>query len=201
MTHEVARMLASSLLPLYTRNLVTVLGGMVKTATQKRDEKTVKFPVPFSSESMPLRVGNEDFVPDYRQRAILYFEGENAVIESNEVNKTKLSSNLRLVCWFNAEKFETTDGSSVHVALFAEIMALLPKATRLPGKALGMKLKFSDVQESVPRIFSKYSYTEERGQFLLPPFYAFGIGINASYQINHCNDNGQLFPSDVSNVN
>lgn len=197
MTPEVARILAVSLLPLYTNKLITVLSGLVKTASVDQDGKKVRFPVPYDPDAMPFQIESTDLVPDSYQRGIIYFEGESAAIESGTANKTKMRSVLRLVCWYNSEKFELRQPGAMHSALFGEIMALLRQAKRVPTNLHALTLEMQDVQETTPRLFSKYTYTEERGQYLQPPYFAFGITISATYQINHCDEDRKLFPVDA----
>ena len=189
MISEVAKILALSLMPMYASQKVTVLGGLVKVASQEIKEKQIeKFPIPYSAGSQPMQISNDAFIPDSSQRAIIYFEGSDSNVTMFENNKSRFKAALRLICWYNADKFQTDDDSSVHISLLAEILGLLPSAKRLSDQILALDIVPGSIIDSTPRLFSQYSYKEEKGQYLLPPYYALGIDLTTTFQINHgCN--------------
>lgn len=196
MISEVARVLSLSLMPLYTNKIVTVLGGLAKTATVLKDGKPLRFPIPYGAKSQSMQIEDDSFIPDSRQRAIIYFEGTNADITAYENNKSKFRAALKLVCWYNLEMFETVNSASVQISLLSEILGLLPGAKNISDEILGLTVIAGAVQDSTPKLFSQYSYKEERGQYLQPPYYSLGIDIVTTFQINHgCH--GKLIPINV----
>ena len=186
MTHEVAKVLAQSLKPMHANSLITVLAGLVKTATTTaRDNRPVKLPVLFGQYSNPIQVESKDLIPSSEQRSIIYFEGSDSSITQFYNDKSKMRSNVRLICWYNSEKYDLIEQSSIAISLLSNILALLPNAKKLSKDILGLEITPGTVYDSTARLFSQYSYKEEYAQFLLPPYYAFGIDIQVTYQLNH----------------
>lgn len=186
MTHEIAKILAQSLSPLYDAELITILCGLVKTVSQARDNAIIRFPVPYDTDAPVYQIENSDLIPDHGQRAIVYFEGTDTLISDNQLRKSKASSGLRLVCWYNSERMQVTEGNSLHSLLIGSFLGLLKEA-RPPqdGIIVAMKAEANRVIDSYDSLFAKYSYVKERGQYLQSPYFAFGIDINVTYQINH----------------
>lgn len=189
MNHAVAKVLAEALEPLYTIKLVSVLAGLVKTAvTETKDKKPKKFPIPFSSDSQPLQITNDSLIPDSSKRAIIYFEGNDTQMTDFTDKRSRMTSNLRLICWYNADQYETKRGS-VHTALLSYVLGQIPKAKQLADDIYITKIDIGKIHDSTAKLFSQYTYKEERGQFMQPPYYAFGIDITVEFQLNHfCHD-------------
>lgn len=186
MTNDVARALADSLTPLYNSKIITVLAGLSKMAvTETRDQKTLRYPVPYDNDSQPMQVENDSLIPNQNQRAIVYFEGTDSDVTSYEDTKSKMRSNLRLVCWYNSQMFQLEEGQSLHTTLVSTILKLLPTAKNYSNQLLAMEVRATRVYDSAATLFSRYTYREERGQFLLAPYFALGIDLTVSYQLNH----------------
>lgn len=198
MTHEVARVLSESLTPLYNTKIITVLAGLSKLAvTETRDQKSLRYPVPYDSDSQPMQVENDSLIPDHRQRAILYFEGTDSDVTTFEQDKSKMRSNLRLVCWYNSLMFQWEEGHSLHLTLVSAILKLLPNAKNQSDQLLAMDVRATRIYDSAAALFSRYTYREERGQYLLAPYFALGIDLSVTYQLNHeCH--GGLVPVESS---
>ena len=191
MTHEAARLLAERLQPLYEQRIVTVLSGLVKTATQEKEGKTIRFPVSFDTVTQPVEMKDADLVPDSRQRGILYFEGDDATVTRSEPNYTRYSANLRMVFWYNAKRYQLNGDhpESIHTALMAAVLHYLNKGPKVPTLLQAFQFEITRVVQD--NLFSKYTYREEKSQFLLSPYYAFGIDLTATFQLNHnpiCHD-------------
>lgn len=188
MTNEVAKILAGSLEPLYNAQIITVLCGLVKTVTQEKvnNTSTVRFPVPYDTDSATFQMANSDLVPSARQRAIIYFEGSDTDITAFEPLKSKASTDLRLVCWYNSSQYESVDGHSVHSILASQILKMLWKANPEPNSVIaGMKTEVTRMYDSAATLFSRYSYREEYAQYLQNPYFSLGIDMTVTYQINH----------------
>lgn len=196
MNAVIAQILSKRLDQLHSRQLVTVLGGLVKTASVNRDGgRTIRFPVPFDTQTQNIRIDNSAFVPDSEQRAIIYFEGLNSTVTESVRNKSRLRSNLRLVCWYNSDKYIVKGSSTIHEVLISAILKLL-QSGRDTDVIQGIVVTPTTVLDSNSNLFSRYSYTEERGQYLLAPYYAFAIDLNVTYQLSH-NCHGNALPVDV----
>ncbi len=196
MTQEVAQMLAKSLIPMFDAGIITVLSGLVKTATVLSPEgKTIRFPIPYQSDDDALQIRNSALVPDSRQRCIVYFEEVDTDVTKSRENYTRFRSRLRLVCWFDVSKFQTTP-SNVQVALTARMTVDVRNTRSAEGSPLlALKVVPGKLLNNVPALFSKYTYKEEKTQYLQAPYYAFGIDFTADYQINHdCKNDEILLP-------
>lgn len=188
MTNEIAKILAGSLEPLYNAELITVLCGLTKVATQQKASATttVRFPVPYDYDSPTFQIENSDLVPNSKQRAIVYFEGNDTDITSFVQNKSKGRTGLRLVCWYNSQWFQSPEGHSIHSLLTSNILKLIWKARPLPDGIIGgFETEVTRIYDSASTLFSRYSYKEDYGQYLQNPYFALGIDITVTYQINH----------------
>lgn len=186
MTNEIAKILAASLEPLVNQEIITTLCGLSKVATQKKTEATVRFPVPYDDNSPIFQMDRSQLVPDSRQTAIVYFEGNDTDITSFEAKKSKGRTSLKLVCWYNSQKLENPRGGSGHVILISKILALISKAKPRPDDVVqGFDIDVTRLYDSAASLFSRYSYKEEYGQYLQNPYFALGIDITVTYQINH----------------
>lgn len=186
MTSEVAKILAASLEPLRNKEIITTLSGLVKTVTQTTDAGTIRFPVPYDFNAVNYQIQNAALVPDQRQRAIVYFEGNDTNINLFEQRKTKASTSLRLVCWYDSSKIDAPNGGSVHVILASAMLTLIKGAKPKPNTIIaGLDIDATRIYDSADNLFSRYSYRQERVQYLQSPYFALGIDFTVTYQINH----------------
>lgn len=190
MTHEVALVLAKSLQPMFDHGLVTTLSGLVKTATVQRDGgKVERFPYPFASETQPIMMTNSDLIPDSRSRAIIYFEGNDTNVSESTAQRTRMTSEVRLICWYDSSKFQVSGVpakvDTVHTVLLSNILANLHKAKTIESPIKALNIDIIRVLDSTQRLFSNYTYKEERGQYLQAPYYAIGIDIRSTFQLSH----------------
>lgn len=186
MTNEIARILSDSLQPLHDAQLITVLGGLSKVASQQRNQGTIKFPVPYDEDSQQYQIENSALVPNAKQRAILYFEGNDTNITDFNTKKSKADTRVRLVCWYNMDKFTKMPQGFVDSVFTSKIMECISKAKPRPdGIIVGLSVDVTRLLDSANTLFSRYTYKEERGQYLQSPYFALGMDITVTYQINH----------------
>lgn len=186
MTREVARILADSLVPLYNAQLITVLTGLVKTVSQERNQGTIRFPVPYDTNSGSVQIENSALVPDKNQRAIVYFEGSDTSITEFARNKSRASSSVKLICWYNSLMFAQPENISLHEVLIGNVLKHIAEARPEQDSIIKtFDIDVTRVYDSSPALFSKYSYREERGQYLQTPYFSFAIDITVDYQLNH----------------
>lgn len=186
MTNEIAKVLAGSLEPMVNQRLITVLCGLTKVAQQKRDTLTLRFPVPYDYDSATYQIENSALVPDAKERAIVYFEGNDTDVAGFSQKRSQGRTSLRLVCWYDRSKYQSPDNDSVHTVLMSQFLEYLGSA-RPPydGVIATFQVDVTRIYDSVESLFSKYTYRQERSQYLLSPYFALGIDITVSYQINH----------------
>lgn len=199
MTNEIAKILARSLEPRQNSEIITHLCGLTKEVRQQKDGRVVRFPIPYDYDSANYQIDNSVLVPDQRYRSIVYFEGNDTSITGFEPKKSKASTSLRMVCWYDRSKFNKESSVPLHSGLISLFLSDLAQARPDIDSAIGgFKLDVNTIYDSVSSLFSRYTYVEERGQYLMAPYFAFGIDLTVTYQINHgCN--ADLFPIDVAN--
>jgi hypothetical protein len=188
MTHEIAKVLAGSLRPLYNQELISVLVGLVKLVTQDRDNRTIRFPIPYDFDAAAVQMENVDVIPDQKHRAIVYFEGDSSDLTSFEPKSSRARTDLRLVCWYNSMAYQVPDGNreTIHAVLVSQILTHLKAARPTQnGIVAAFKIEPTRIYDSAQSLFTKYSYHQTRGQYLQSPYFAFGIDVTVTYQINH----------------
>lgn len=197
MTNEIAKILAESLEPLRNDQIITHLCGLTKEVRQQLNGRIVRFPIPYDYDSANYDIEMSVLVPNKQYRSVVYFEGNDTDITDFSVNKSKARTGLRLICWYDRSKMGDENSQSIHAALISAFLLQLQKARpALDSPVQGFKLDVTRIYDSVASLFSRYTYAEERGQYLLAPYFAFGIDLSVTYQINHgCN--AQLFPIDA----
>lgn len=173
-------------MPLYNKEVITVLTGLVKTVSQERNNGTIRFPVPYDTNSGAVQIENSALVPDKTQRAIVYFEGSDTTVTDFDKRKSAASSALKLVCWYNGLMFNQPENISLHEVLIGNVMKCIAEARPEPDSIIKtFNIDVTRVYDSNPALFSKYSYREERGQYLQTPYFSFAIDIIVNYQLNH----------------
>ncbi|MBC3785714.1 hypothetical protein [Spirosoma utsteinense] len=179
----IARYVANTLSPL-NGPIISRLAGLVKTLETDAytPGKAAKFPVALDSEANPCTgIGKRfpDLVPDQKERLIVYLEDGGS---SN--NGGKWTSRLRLIGWGNADLLTGADGVLTAV-LIAKIERLL-KTIRAPADSpiSSLRCEIVGTPSSSVNLFQNYTYTETRSQFLLPPYFAFGLDLSISFTLN-----------------
>jgi hypothetical protein len=181
----IARYVASTLAPLHGP-IISRLAGLVKTLETDdfTKNKTSKFPIALDDEANPCtRSGRSfpDLVPDKGERLIVYVEELQGAVN----NGGKWTSRLRLVGWGNQELFTGADGVLTAV-LIAKVDRLL-KGIRAPADSPidSLRCEVLGTPPANVNLFANYTYSETRSQFLLPPYFAFGLDLQLTYLIKH----------------
>ncbi len=189
----IARCVADALQPLNGPR-ISRLAGLVKVLETDAftPGRVSKFPIPVeatldacaqSGRSFP------DLVPTDKERFIVYCEdnGSNAT----EPTGRKWRSTLRLVGWGNSSLFVTDRPPEMTGALLiAELIGHLRRNLTAPDNAPIRSLELISI--STPpagaNLFEKYTYSEMRAQYLLPPYFAFGLDLQLTFTLNvDCN--------------
>ncbi len=190
MTKDLADLLKSKLEDLHGEDkVITTLAGLTrvfeyKTGTGEGELKKLPFPIDCNQPEPNCEDCNELFilVPDQNKRCIVYFEGGGSVPIQSLEGATKYQSVLSLVCWYNTNGFTTAENlQSRLIALFSDRC----KSVMLnygDGQSLcNVSVEVVRVYDSDPQIFSKYTYNQDKSQFLGCPFSSFKIDFKVTF--------------------
>lgn len=172
-----------------------VSAGLVKDfdkvmAIPVRDGKkfSVRMKVPVSCDytSEDCEKGKyKNLVPATVKRCITYFEDLGAQPTGRQGDIFKFTAGLRLVCWFNMNRFAVGGACSFSNRLIVEILSKLPLS---PFNASGLtKIEIGQAR-IVPKtsaIFSRYTYDEPIMQYLLFPYDYFAIDFKIDYEVDY----------------
>jgi hypothetical protein len=193
MTKEIADLMKIKLESLNgNENIVSTLAGLTRVFEYKGSDDLIKrlpFPLECSQPEPNCNECDELFilVPSEAKRCIVYFEGGVSTPLQNLQKATRYSSNISLVCWYNTKGFEGTYGlQSRLIALFSERC----KSIHSPIQSVinGISVDITRVQDSDTSIFSKYTYSQDKSQYLGCPFSSFKIDFNIKYNLHENSD-------------
>ncbi|GAB4052528.1 hypothetical protein [Spirosoma litoris] len=165
--------------------VISRLAGLVKTLETDAftAPKKSRFPAPIeSTDSYYARWGKAfpDLVPNQKERLIVYFEDFGATNSNG-----RWISKLRLIGWGNSGLFENVDINLLPVVLITKIARLLkhvPVDFYSPVSALRCEVVGSPAADT--NLFSRYTYSETSSQYLLAPYFAFGLDLTITYVLN-----------------
>jgi len=164
-------------LPFIERN-----AGLVKTisyAAPTDDDKTFQKSIPVAcnvSHADCVRSNKklESLVPDSSVKSISYWEDQGVRKGSDDHRDFSFESSLRFVCWLNLKKLGKTDCSYSALAI-TNILNAIP--TRSLNSTPYTRIQVRNDGEIVKdkSIFSKYTYEEDKMQYLMYPFDYFAL--------------------------
>lgn len=179
MTHDIANILKGRLNTLPFKD---VLEGLVRPAKVVKGGVEKTFPLTYNIN--PNTCSNGQLLaltPDSTKRSIIYFEDGGTTLRGEDGGYLLLTTSLKLICWFNYKRIDTTLYESAIIAL--NILKLIPD--RLPNNVpyLGILIRFTgqDSRESNP--FTKYTYDEPRTQFITYPYDWVALNFAVDYKI------------------
>ncbi|MGF7219036.1 hypothetical protein GGR92_005216 [Spirosoma lacussanchae] len=165
--------------------VISRLAGLVKTLETDAftKGKTSRFPIPVEASQTPKASRGKSFpdlVPDDSERFIVYFEDGGATKSG-----MRWTSKLRLIGWGDARQF-SAQPIEVPGLLIAHITTRLEH--RLPvahNPISGLRCQVVASPEASANLFSRYTYGEVRSQYLLSPYFAFGLDLQLTFVLNH----------------
>lgn len=173
---------------------VDKISGLIREYTKvdliTRDEKqyTVRkvFPVSCDVDEVACLGGAyKDLAPDSRRRSVVYFECGGCRLVERQGDMFFYKSTLRMVAWVNMRKFSDYYTCSVSSRLVQSVLALLP-ITEFNEEPF-QRIKFEAVSE-LPKnaqIFSRYTYDEALGQYLIFPYDYFALQIETTFRMHN----------------
>lgn len=210
MINAVSEVLKLRLSSLKTDGIVTSLHGISKVAytsfLSKDPKKLDSIPVPYDIDSTDSCFKDDtlSLIPKEKGiRSIIYFESsqQSRFIDIDESEKpSTLSTNLKLVCWYNEEYFNSNqDVNSLLISIVSQkILSSNIKSSQYIDYLKVTDLSVSTIEDSMG-VFHKYTYLIEKENILLKPYGFFTLDIGVNYSIKQCNTNDILFDSPMRN--
>jgi len=197
MTIELGNILKSFLEPLKSDGVdstkfIDKLAGVVKTAVRSgKDSNNNRI-----LQSFPIACGTSfedcnknglltDLVPNSSLGCIVYFEdlGVRLISESGQLRNWKAS--YKMVGWINAKKLGS-DSCSISGSIINTILNQLPtgqfNVTDTPYQRCSIEVLGQDPKSLNP--FSKYSYDEDKTQYLMYPFDYFSMQVDVNFSVH-----------------
>lgn len=164
------------------------VGGLVKpiTYTSQTDKGVIKKTIPVDcgvTHANCLKGRYTDLMPDSKYNSVMYFEDGGVRPSDNSARDFSFESNLKLVCWLNLKKLGKTGCSNTALAI-ATILNTLPTRTFNNGVYSRIFIAVTGEEIKSPQIFSKYTYDEEKTQYLMYPYDYFALNISVRFSIS-----------------
>ncbi len=166
------------------------LAGVVKPITKvdlDKDNKPVKKTFPVSCDaslSDCFASGRyKDFIPNSSLGCMVYFEDVANQYLGRDGRKFAWKAQYRLVCWLNQNKLGAA-GCSVTSQIITTFISAFPENPFNSGifQRGEVSVLAQDPKSFNP--FAKYSYDEEKTQFLMHPFDYFSLQIEYKYMLD-----------------
>lgn len=170
-----------------TVGFADLVGGMVKTITFAEGEEGAavikRMPVDCGVTHAQCMSGKYSaLLPDGKKKSVMYFEDNGVTLVGQDVQDFTFQSKLTLVCWLNLKKLGKTDCSASALAI-ATILNTLPTKYFNSGIYTRIQIQVESEQEKSPSIFSRYTYDDEKIQFLMYPYDYFALNISVKFTI------------------
>ena len=175
-------------------NFTDLVCGVVTTGVQNimSEGQTVARKVFPMYENDPTDCQNGDYVlcvPDEKYRSIIYFEEISNTITAKTNYETKISSDVRLIAWWDTKRIGSTMTS-------AEIMGLIvqniPSTVADTSNLFNIRIDVSGYEKKSANLFSGYTYDEAETQYLIFPYDYCAFTLTVTYSVNPCLDDIDL---------
>lgn len=164
------------------------IGGLVKPVTfvVQGDKGPVKKTIPVDcgvTHANCLKGRYTDLMPDSKYKSVSYFEDGGIRKLEDNVRDFTFESTLKWIWWINLQKAGKTGCSNTALAM-ATILNTLPTRTINSGIYSRILITAEGEDAKNPQIFSKYTYDEEKTQFLMYPYDYFALNISVKFSIS-----------------
>jgi hypothetical protein len=165
------------------------ISGLVRTVSYTENVEgqayTYKFPVScdvtyedcFSNERY------KEMTPNSELRSLVYFEDGGINLTGSNSRSSEYESRIRLVCWLNMKRFDTTECSISGYITSLIIRRLLTTTRFNNGIYSDIRFNVSQIPDKTSAIFSQYTYDESATQYMLYPYDYLAIDIKVNYSI------------------
>jgi len=201
MTVEIGNILINFLEPLLIGGsgenpFIDKLAGVIKTVvtsdldSQNRPVRK-SFPVACGISYSECLKSNRylDLVPNGKLKSIVYLEDNGLRIVGTNGNKNQWKASYKLVGWLN-QKEMGYDDCSITSLIINEIINKfpeLPVQINSPSEWSKYQRLLIEVEGQDPKSynpFSKFSYDEDKTQYLMYPFDYFSLNLTVSFEMN-----------------
>ena len=167
-------------------NFADLTAGVVTVATKNENGTVNKiFPIYEQDHTTCNQSDYIVLIPDEKYQSIIYFEELSNTITTQTNHEIKISSDIRLVGWFNLKKIGASVTSDVLLRLIAQA---IPDALADFSDIKNIRVTLTGIPNKAPALFSQYSYNESERQYLLFPFDYGALNYTITYSINKCVD-------------
>lgn len=169
-------------------NFADLTAGIVTVATknQMSENGTVNkiFPIYEQDHTTCSQQDYVTLIPDEKYRSIIYFEEIGNTITSQTNYEIKITSDVRIICWFNTKKI----GDFSTDVLLRLVAQAIPDTIADFDDIENIRVTLSGIPNKSPSIFSAYTYSEAERQYLLFPFDYGALNYTITYSLNKCVD-------------
>lgn len=189
MIHLIADQLVTYLNALPFTDKIT---GIVKPLRYKVTDLTMVIPVAYNTNVTQCSQSELlDYCPDSTKTSIIYFEDLGTVFNEWDGKYLRFTSQMRLVVWFNYKKI----GGHSPDQIALNVLKYLPDNMGNFDDLIGVWLDVVRQEPNDGTPFNKYTYREERNQYITYPYDYVSFILNASYKVaKGCIDDIELNP-------
>lgn len=144
-----------------------------------------KFPVScnVSARDCSTNAKQHQLVPDNSYKSLIYFEDGGASPIGRGTRGLKFTGRMRCICWLNLNKLgQTSCNASVYP--MAQLIKLFNEfRTQNISPLVGVSVREIGIVEKSQAIFSRYTYREEKVQYLLYPYDYFALDLQVEFEL------------------
>ena len=189
MTKDIANIFKASLMVHKNSGLISNLEGLVRTLEYKPigEEKTRKIAFPVDCTEPENCNECDDLikcVPERRKKCLVYFEGNNSREIASLEKATRYEANLSLICWYNLFFFQSS--TFLQTRLISLMSEVIRKTNVNADGSLPISFvnpEITLVSDSDAGIFSKYTYNEQKSNFLGCNYSTFKIDFKVKFTL------------------
>jgi len=177
------------------------LTGIVKTAIVSKSNRDSngsienRFPVSYNTTTDQINKGDYiDFTPNDKYRGLCYWEDKGTTALNTDRLFVYFQSNIRLISWFNLNKINENGTianiNTLQTILVAKTIAKIPNTLANLSYINRISIELVGQTDNNANIFSNYTYSESKSQYMIYPFYYFGLDYKIKYSMSiNCIDN------------
>lgn len=123
-----------------------------------------------------------DLIPNSKYKSVMFMEDFGTNVIEREARDFSFQSNIRLIVWLNLKKMGITNCSASALAV-ATILDKFPTQHINSSPYTRIKIEVESEEQKSSAIFSRYTFDEEKMQYLMYPFDYFALNLTVKYTI------------------
>lgn len=172
---------------------LVITGEKAQPATIEGAFTVSKFPISVDAdyEECMNKACYKDLVPHSKLKGILYFEGMGTQPLGNDHGNFKYLVRLRLICWINNKLIQGNSENCLSIShkLITKIRSTLEQGIFNANGFTKIKVHATNIIDNEYKLFERYTYPQDSIKYLMFPYEAFGIDLQAECTIaNSCVD-------------